>query len=161
MTGYIRTNIRFLIWPRCENELKLPGRFFADIRSPSDAGRYVFPAYCLTHPPQLYNARDPSLDNVGIRVLAETARRRCAYIVLGSVAGKDMASDYPVSVVLGPDGDIVAKVHSFSKAAGSVVEKERATSRRTRLFLRIVFECLNTDFGHKRLVGKRSPTSTQ
>jgi hypothetical protein len=83
-----------------------------------------FPEICVDHPPQCTGHGALSLENVALRVLAQLAKNKKMYIVLGSVEEKVDGKCYDTCVVLDRSGDICLtyrkqSTSSVTKAVGN------------------------------------------
>lgn len=83
-----------------------------------------FPEICVDHPPQCTGHGALSLENVALRVLAQLAKNKKMYIVLGSVEEKVDGKSYDTCVVLDRSGEIALtyrkqSTSSVTKAVGN------------------------------------------
>eukprot|EP00746_Dinoflagellata_sp_MGD_P164612 gnl/MRDRNA2_/MRDRNA2_93333_c0_seq1.p1 gnl/MRDRNA2_/MRDRNA2_93333_c0~~gnl/MRDRNA2_/MRDRNA2_93333_c0_seq1.p1 ORF type:complete len:815 (+),score=151.82 gnl/MRDRNA2_/MRDRNA2_93333_c0_seq1:221-2665(+) len=83
-----------------------------------------FPEICVDHPPQCTGQGALSLENVALRVLAQLAKNKKMYIVLGSVEEKVDGKCYDTCVVLDRSGEICLtyrkqSTSSVTKAVGN------------------------------------------
>mmetsp|Transcript_117448 Transcript_117448/g.374282 ORF Transcript_117448/g.374282 Transcript_117448/m.374282 type:complete len:972 (+) Transcript_117448:84-2999(+) len=80
-----------------------------------DCQMALFPEFALEHPPQCTEQGELSFNNVGLLAMANFAKRRGIYIVLGSVEERSLDSRaYDTCLVLNPQGEIALKYRKMS-----------------------------------------------